>query len=51
MREMKKDIIMGIIVGLVMGGLACLFPKIWGLLLLIVLVYWVVVFFRYFFKG
>ena len=49
-REMRKDIIMGIIIGLVMGGLACLFPQIWGLLLLIALVYWIVIFFRWFFK-
>ena len=46
---MKKEIIMGIVVGLVMGGLTCLFPKIWGLLLLIALLYWIVVFFRRFF--
>ena len=44
---MKKTIINGIIVVITLAAVYCFFPKLWGVLLLIALVYWIVAFFRW----
>ena len=44
---MKKTIITGIIFVITLGAIYSFFPKLWGLLLLIAIVYWIVAFFRW----
>ena len=49
---MKKEYnIICLIILLALLGLGCMFPVIWGLLFLIGLGYWIVVFFRWLLKG
>jgi hypothetical protein len=47
----KEDNIICLIILLALLGLGCMFPVIWGLLFLIGLGYWIVVFFRWLLKG
>ena len=44
---MNKTIITGIFAVIMLAAVYCFFPKLWGVLLLIAIVYWIMAFFRW----
>ena len=46
----KEDEIICFIISLAFLGIGCIFPQIWGLLFLLGLGYWIVVFFKWLMK-